>query len=224
MATPDERFTFEAGRGPVTATWAQPPKTSAVLALAHGAGGNLDGPFLVGCSRALNEAQIATMRFNFDYTEAGRKSPDSEGTLRAAWLAAFEAATARAGRLPVFAGGKSMGGRYASMCAADGMPAAGLVFLGYPLHAPGRPEKLRDAHLYPLTIPMLFVEGTRDPFVHPIEQLRKIVKKIGSNAEMHEIEGGDHSFRVKGVKNDDRQIGATIAATVAPFIHAHSGR
>ena len=221
MATPEERFTFEAGRGPVTATWAHPAKAKATLVIAHGAGGNLDGPFLVGCSRALNEAGIATMRFNFDYTEAGRKSPDAEGTLRKAWLAAFAEASRRSKRskLPVFAGGKSMGGRYASMCVADdAMPASGLVFLGYPMHPPGRPEKLRDAHLYGIEVPMLFIEGTRDPFVHPISQLREIVAKLKAPVQMHEIEGGDHSFRIKGADNDDRLIGATIASVVASFI------
>ncbi|MEX0991614.1 MAG: alpha/beta family hydrolase [Actinomycetota bacterium] len=224
MATPEERFTFESGtaRGPVTGAWADPGRAAAALVVAPGAGSDLDAPFLVGFTRALNDAGIATMRFNFPYKESGRKAPDPEATLRATWLAAFDAAAERAGAgVPVFAGGKSMGGRHASMCAADGMAAAGLVFLGYPLHAPGRPEKVRDAHLYGIEAPMLFIEGTRDPFVTPLDQLEGILAKLGDRAVLHEIPGGDHSFRVKGQKRDDREIGAELAPVAADFMRAH---
>jgi predicted alpha/beta-hydrolase family hydrolase len=121
------------------------------------------------------------------------------------------------GGLPILAGGKSLGGRIASMCVADGMPAAGLVFLGYPLHPPGKPERVRDRHLYDIRVPMLFLQGTRDPFAQgPL--LSKVLDKLGSRAELHAVEGGDHSFRVRGVKADDREIGAGLAAVAAPFV------
>ena len=110
-----------------------------------------------------------------------------------------------------------MGGRYASMCAADGMPAAGLVFLGYPLHPPKGAEKLRDEHLYRIEAPMLFLQGTRDPFARP-EKLEPVLKKLGKRAVHVPIEGGDHSFRVKGGTRDDVAIGAGLAPAVAAFI------
>src|SRR5438552_2940918 len=147
MTTPEERIAIGTERGAVTGAWARPDGAGAVLALAHGAGSTLDQAFLVGFTRALNDRGIATLRFNFRYSETGRKSPDPEPALRDVWLAGFEAAEGRSGGAAVLVGGKSLGGRMASMCVADGMPAAGLVFLGYPLHAPGKPEKLRDAHL-----------------------------------------------------------------------------
>ncbi len=224
MATPEQRLTFDSGtaRGPVTGAWAD-PGSRAVLVVAPGAGGDLDAPFLVGFTRALNGAGVATLRFNFPYREAGRKAPDPEATLRATWLAAFDTARERAGAgVSVFAGGKSMGGRYASMCVADGMAAAGLVFLGYPLHAPGRPEKVRDEHLYGIQVPMFFIEGTRDPFVSPLDQLKGILRKLGDRAELHEIVGGDHSFRVKGHTRDDREIGEDLAQIAAGFIRARA--
>ncbi len=224
MATPEQRFTFDSGtaRGVVTGAWADPGGPDAALVVAPGTGSDLDAPFLVGFTRALNDAGVSTLRFNFPYKEAGRKAPDPEATLRATWLAAFDAGRERVGAgMPVFAGGKSMGGRYASMCSADGMPAAGLVFLGYPLHAPGRPDKARDEHLYGIEAPMLFIEGTRDPFVNPLDQLKEILAKLGDRAVLHEIADGDHSFRVKGKKRDDREIGAELAPIVADFIREH---
>jgi predicted alpha/beta-hydrolase family hydrolase len=148
---------------------------------------------------------------------AGRRSPDPEASLRAAWNEAFDGVRAMAGDLPVLAGGKSLGGRIASMCVADGMEAAGLVFLGYPLHPPGKPDRLRADHLQRIEVPMLFLQGTRDPFAKP-ELLEKVVGKLGDRATLERVEGGDHSFRVRGVKADDRGIGASLAAVAAPFV------
>src|SRR3954466_13118779 len=139
------------------------------------------------------------LRFNFPYREAGRKFPDRPPAAISAWRAAMEAAAARSGGEPIWAAGKSFGGRMASMAVADGMPAAGLVYLGYPLHPPGKPEKLRDEHLYRIDVPMLFLQGTRDPFAKP-ELFVGVLKKLGSKAERVPIEGGDHSFRVPGKK------------------------
>ena len=144
MATPESRgriaVAVRGGRGRSGSVRAD---AAATLVVAHGAGAGMDHPFLAGFCRAMGEAGVATMRFNFPYVERGRRSPDPERVLRETWLAAFEAASQRADGRGVLAGGKSLGGRIASMCAADGMPAAGLVFLGYPLHAPGKTEKLR---------------------------------------------------------------------------------
>lgn len=207
-------------RGKVTGAWAGPPKAKFALVVAPGAGSDLDAPFLAGFTRSLNEAGIATLRFNFLYREAGRRAPDPEPALRAAWLAAFGEAKERVTpRTPVFVGGKSLGGRIASMCVADGMSAAGLVFLGYPLHPPGKPERIRDEHLYRIKVPMLFLQGTRDPFAKS-DLLAGVLKKLGKRAQHEAIEGGDHSFRVKGAKRDDREIGAELAPAAARFMKA----
>jgi len=222
VATPEERVSIEEGRVRVSGLYARPAKPAATLVIAHGAGAGMEHPFLAGFSRAMNDEGVATLRFNFVYIENGRRSPDPEGLLRETWIAAFAAATARAKSEPVWAGGKSLGGRLASMVVADGMPAAGLVFLGYPLHPPGKPERIRDAHLYEIGIPMLFLEGTRDPFA-TTELLAGVIEKLGQRAALVPVEGGDHSFNVRGVKRDAREVGASLAGTAAAFIRERSG-
>jgi hypothetical protein len=123
----------------------------------------------------------------------------------------------------VLVGGKSLGGRIASMCVADGMPAAGLVFLGYPLHPPGKPERIRDEHLYRIQVPMLFLHGTADPFARPT-LLAEVVRKLGERATLEQIEGGDHSFNVRGRRADAREVGASLAGLAAPFVRRIAGR
>jgi predicted alpha/beta-hydrolase family hydrolase len=113
-----------------------------------------------------------------------------------------------------------MGGRIASMAAAEGMAAAGLVFLGYPLHPSGRPEKIRDAHLDDVPVPMLFLQGSRDAFARP-ELLAAVIARLGPRAEYVEISGGDHSFRVPGGPRDGAAIGASLAEPAAAFIRRH---
>lgn len=108
----------------------------------------------------------------------------------------------------------------ASMAVAEGMPAAGLVFLGYPLHPPGKPDKVRDEHLYGLTLPMLFLQGTRDPFASP-ELLEAVVARIGPAATLQWREGGDHSFDVAGLKRSADDVGASLAGPAAAFLRAH---
>ncbi len=203
--------------GEVTAAWLDPGGTVATLVVAHGAGANLDHPFLTGFCRAMAGHGVATARFNFLYMERGRRSPDPEATLRETWLAAFEEARERSGGRPVLAGGKSLGGRIASMVVADGMPAAGLVFLGYPLHAPGKPERIRDEHLYRIRVPMLFLHGTSDPFAQ-IAVLRPVLRKLGRRATYAPLQGGDHSFNVRGGKKDAREVGAGLAEIAGPFV------
>ena len=137
-------------------------------------------------------------------------------------VAAERAADAGNPREPIWATGKSFGGRMASMAVADGMTAAGLVFLGYPLHPPGKPEKPRDEHLPAITVPMLFLQGTNDPFASPNAQLDEVARRVGSNAVVQWFEGGGHSFEVKGVKRSAAEIGASLAAPTAAFVRAHS--
>jgi predicted alpha/beta-hydrolase family hydrolase len=217
MSAVEERFTVDTGSQNVSAVFATPGAGSPVLVVAHGAGAGMDHPFLVGFARAANDLGVATMRFNFPYVDAGRRSPDTPAVAVGTWLAAFSAAADRAGDAVVAAGGKSFGGRMASLAVAEGMPAAGLVFLGYPLHAPGKPERIRDEHLYGIRVPMLFVEGTRDPFARA-DLLAGVLKKLGKVATLHSVEGGDHSFKVRGVKAEPREVGASLAPVAAGFV------
>ncbi len=222
MDMPEVRGSLGESRSAVSAAWIAPADPVAWLVVAHGAGAGMDHPFIVGFCRAMAEHGVATARFNFFYTNSGRRTPDPEAALRAAWNEAFTGVQAMADGVPVLAGGKSLGGRIASMCVADGMAAAGLVFLGYPLHPPGRLERLRAEHLERITVPMLFLHGTRDPFAQP-ERLATVLKGLGKRAEHVPIEGGDHSFNVRGVKADAREVGAGLAEHAGPFVRRVAG-
>jgi uncharacterized protein len=199
--------------------WIDPPEADVVLVLAHGAGSGMHTPFMTGFAEAAGRLGVATLRFEFPYMRAGRKAPDRAPVLVEAWNEAFAEGVAGASGRPVLAGGKSMGGRMASMAAAEGMPASGLVFLGYPLHPPGRPEKIRDAHLDAVPCPMLFLQGSRDAFARP-DLLAGVIARLGERARYVEIPGGDHSFRVPGGPRDGALIGASLAAPAATFAHA----
>ena len=169
------------------------------LLLAHGAGGGQKSRFMVDASRAMASRGITTATFDFPYMAAGRSVPDKAPVLEQSWRDAIEAARALDAfvGLPLFIGGKSMGGRIASHVAAqhiDGI--AGLIFLGYPLHPPGRPEQRRDAHLPDIREPMLFVQGSRDQF-GTAEDIRALLPRLKARAELFEVADGDHSFKVR---------------------------
>ena len=173
-------------------------RAGVTLMLAHGAGAGQKSPFLVRFATGLSARGIDAVTFNFSYIEHGRRAPDPNPKLEACYRAAI--ATVRdhekLGRNRLAIGGKSMGGRIASQVAAAGADdIAALAFLGYPLHPPGRPEELRAKHLTDIAAPMLFVQGSRDAFGTPAE-LRPILAKLDAPAELHVVEGGDHSFKV----------------------------
>jgi uncharacterized protein len=195
----------------------RPDDAVAMLVVGHGAGSPMTAPLLAGFCEAIADLGVATLRFDFPYMREGRRAPDRAPVLIEAYRDAFAEAQERAHGLPVLAGGRSMGGRMASMAVAEGMPAAGLVFLAYPLHPPGRPEKIRDAHLYDITVPMLFVQGTRDVFAQP-DLLADVLERIGARAELVTMEGGDHGFKVAGGQRDPRRIGQSLAAPAAAFV------
>src|SRR5215468_10266700 len=171
------------------------------LILAHGAGANQTSSFMVRFSTALAAHGIDTMTFNFVYTEEGRRLPDRNDKLESCYRTVIDAACAGkfnrdANRHKLVIGGKSMGGRIASQVAAAGYDdIAGLVFLGYPLHPPGRPDKLRSKHLPDIRAPMLFVQGSRDAFGTP-DELRPIIGQLKALADLCVVEDGDHSFKV----------------------------
>src|SRR5688500_17877766 len=164
------------------------------LVVAHGGGGGQGTPFMVRTATGLGGRGVITATFDFPYMTAGRHVPDRAQVLERAWRAAVDAARAELPGVPLFIGGKSMGGRIASHIAAQGCDdLAGLVFLGYPLHPPGRPEQRRDAHLPDIREPLLFVQGTRDAF-GTVEEIRGLLPRL-QDATVHEVAGGDHSFK-----------------------------
>ncbi len=173
--------------------------------------------FLVRFSTGLAARGIAAATFDFPYMAAGRKVPDRAPVLEACWSRAIGGARELFGSLPLFIGGKSLGGRMASHVAAQGgHPIAGLFFLGYPLHPPGNPEKRRDAHLPLIREPMLFVQGTRDEFGTSSE-IAALLPSL-HDATLHIVPGGDHSFKVRGSAAEKDAVLDSIADAVARWI------
>jgi predicted alpha/beta-hydrolase family hydrolase len=171
------------------------PNAGVTLILAHGAGAGQGSDFMIRFATGLSARGIDAVTFNFSYTEQGRRIPDPNRKLESCYRAVIERSRSHA-RNKLAIGGKSMGGRIASqVAAADADDVSGLVFLGYPLHPPGRPEELRAKHLTRIRIPMLFVQGARDAFGTP-DELRPIVQTLPL-AALHVVEGGDHSFKVR---------------------------
>ena len=174
-------------------TWYQAERPAATLVLAHGAGGGQKSAWMVKAACALAGRGITGATVGFAYMAAGKSVPDKAQVLEAAWREALESA----GAARVFIGGKSMGGRMATHIAAQGVGGiAGVVLLGYPLHPPGQPHKRRDAHLPQIQEAVLFVQGAADTFGTAAE-IRALLPTM-QNASLHVIEGGDHSFKVKG--------------------------
>jgi predicted alpha/beta-hydrolase family hydrolase len=175
----------------------RPADAACLLVLAHGAGAGMRHPFLEGYSRRLAERGVATLRYEFPYVQARRKRPDPSHVLESSVRDAIARAVEAADGLSLFAGGKSLGGRMTSRAAADGglVPVRGLVFLGFPLHPPGREGTERADHLQRVNLPMLFLQGTRDAFA-VLDLLRPVCGGLGGAAILHVIEGADHSFRV----------------------------
>jgi predicted alpha/beta-hydrolase family hydrolase len=168
------------------------------LVLAHGAGAGQLSPFLVSTAKGLASRGLSTATFDFAYMAAARRVPDRTPILEQSWRDAITAGRTELKGLPLFIGGKSMGGRIASHVASQGSAGtlAGLIFLGYPLHPPGRPDQRRDAHLPAIAEPMLFVQGSRDAFGSAAE-LGALMPSL-QQATLHVIDGGDHSFKIPG--------------------------
>ena len=217
MCSVSVEFTYETSRGPAAGVLHMRAGASVVVVLGHGAGSGMVSPFMAGIAGALADLGLAVALFDFPYMHAGRKAPDPAPALVETWRLARDAVAERTGGLPLVAGGKSLGGRIASMAVAEGMAAEALVFLGYPLHPPGRTDKLRRDHLGAVGVPMLFLQGSRDAFAQP-GLLAETVGSLGERATLVEVEGGDHSFRVPGGSRDGAAIGAGLAPAVARFV------
>jgi len=171
------------------------------VVLAHGAGGGQRHPFIVTIARRLAAHGIETVTFNFPYMEEKRRTPDRTETLEHCFRRVIDHVHGTNGRTLVI-GGKSMGGRLATQLAAQGAPIGGVFALGYPLHPPGKPDQLRVAHLPAITVPMLIVQGERDPFGTPRE-LEPVIAAMHTRVELEVVAGGDHSLAVRGRPSDE---------------------
>lgn len=195
-----ERTLAVDAKAQIGSVWARPQgwkrgSRSAVV-LAHGAGAGMDHEFISDFHLKLAHEGYLTVKFNFPYKHAGRRAPDRGPRLEAAFRKLLEAVRAYSPRpKQLFVGGKSMGGRIASQLAAQGEPMSGLFLLGYPLHPPHRPERLRSEHLPSIGCPALFIQGTRDALCR-LELLGPILSRQENPVRLQVIEGGDHSFNV----------------------------
>ncbi len=183
--------------GEVSALLLRPPDARLLYVVAHGAGAGMRHPFLESIAARLAERGVATLRYQFPYVERRARRPDPPEVAAATVRAAVEEAGRAAPGLPLVAGGKSFGGRMTSTAAAaEPLPGVrGLVFLGFPLHPPGRPGTTRAEHLDRVSVPMLFLQGTRDAFAD-LKLLQSVLKRLGKRATLRLVDGGDHSFRV----------------------------
>ena len=181
----------------VSGLWLAPEAPRACLVLAHGAGAGMTHRAMAAIAEGLCARSVATLRYQFPYMEKGRKGVDSPRVAQAAVRAAVAAARERSAQLPLFAGGKSFGGRMTSQAQAQSLLEAvrGLVFFGFPLHAAGKPSIDRAAHLSDVAIPMLFVQGTRDALAD-LELLQGAVGALGARATLQLVLDADHSFHV----------------------------
>jgi predicted alpha/beta-hydrolase family hydrolase len=213
--------------GELDALELRPARPEAYLLLAHGAGAGMRHAFMEAISPALAERGIATLRFQFPWMQRGEKRIDPAPLLHAAIRDALAETQRRAGTLPLFAGGKSLGGRMTSQVAAKGELAAarGIVFLGFPLHPAGKPGTERAAHLRDVEQPMLFAQGTRDALAE-LTLLRPVLEALGSRARLHLEDDADHAFHVrKKSGRDDAAVIESLADGVKTFVlEVGSGR
>ena len=202
-------------------------RAGVTLILGHGAGAGQTSSFMVSYATELASRGIDAVTFNFVYAERGRGGPDPNDKLEACYRAVIESVRThqklRGNKLAI--GGKSMGGRIASQVAASGVgELAALVFLGYPLHPPGNPEKLRAKHLADIKAPMLFVQGSRDTFGTP-DELRPIIRKLKPPATLYVVEGGDHSFKVpKSLGIAQQDVHGAVLDEVTRWLKESSGK
>ena len=201
------------GSESVSALLCVPAPAQACLVFAHGAGAGMEHGFMTSMAQALAARQVATLRYQFPYMERGSKRPDPPRIAHATVRAAVVEAGLRVATLPLFAGGKSFGGRMTSQAQAeaplDGV--RGLVFVGFPLHPAGKPSRERAAHLLEVACPMLFLQGTRDELAE-LPLLREAVAPLGDRATVRVIDDADHSFHVRARSGQtDEQVRATLA-------------
>jgi len=217
-----EPITIESAGIRVSGLLQAPRGARALYVLAHGAGAAMTHPFMTSVARELGERGIATLRYQFPYMEAGGKRPDPPKVAHAAVRAAVAAARTHLPKLPLFAGGKSFGGRMTSQAQAaaplEGL--RGLIFLGFPLHPAGKPSQERAEHLARVDVPMLFLQGTRDALAE-LDQLEPVCKSLGKRATLTLFADADHSFHVPAkTGRKDPQVRAEVLDALAAWIDA----
>ncbi len=217
-------FTASKNSGKVSGIVIMPEKAKLFLVLAHGAGADMHHSFMETFAGYLADEKIGTLRYNFPYTENKKKRPDFAPVLMETVRSAVKTARDFSGSLPVFAGGKSMGGRMTSMVASKAPleNVKGIVFIGFPLHPPGKPSTERSEHLFNVDVPLLFLQGTRDKLAEP-ELLKPVVKKLGDKAALHVIDGADHSFHMlKSSGRTDDSVLRELASTIGNWASSGS--
>jgi predicted alpha/beta-hydrolase family hydrolase len=205
----------------------EPPSIGAdegvVFVCAHGAGGNMNDRGLVQTANALRERGLGVVRFNFLYKEKKSGRPDAMPRLKECFSAVVARAREELAPKTLIIGGRSMGGRAGSMLAAEGFGCDGLLLLAYPLHPPGKPDQLRDAHLPAIKVPVICFNGTRDPFCTP-SLMEEVLKRVTTDWEMHWVEGADHSFHVpKSSGRTDAQVLAEIGDAAQAWVRREAG-
>ena len=205
--------------GEVSALLLKPEGARLLYVLAHGAGAGMRHPFLESMAGRLAERGIATLRYQFPYMERRARRPDPPAVAEATVRAAVEEAARAAPGVPLIAGGKSFGGRMTSSAQASApLPGVrGLVFLGFPLHPPGRPGDERAKHLSQVHIPMLFLQGTRDDFAD-LKLLQPLVQRLGGLATLHLVRDGNHSFKLpKRAGKTDTEVMAELVDAIVEW-------
>ena len=208
----------------VSGLWLRPPDAITALVLAHGAGAGMTHKAMEATAEGLAERGVATLRYNFAYMERGSRRPDSPAVAHAAVRAAVQRAQELAPDLPLFAGGRSFGGRMTSQAQAQHpLPGVrGLVFFAFPLHPPGKPGVERAAHLAQVAAPMLFLQGTRDEFATG-DLLEQSIASLGDRAALHRVEDADHSFHVPArTGRKDAQVLAEILDVARDWMAARA--
>lgn len=219
------RFEASEAAGEVSALLLRPPRARWLYVLGHGAGAGMRHPFMERITAELAARGVATLRYQFPYMEAGRRRPDHQPQLLATVRSAVAEAERLAGGLPLFAGGKSMGGRMTSLAEAREPLAGvvGLIFLGFPLHPAAKPDIDRSEHLAAVRQPMLFLQGDRDRLAE-LELLEPVCRGLGDDAELHIVTGGDHSFEVlKRSGRTEDEVMTELASTVAGWCEEVAG-
>ena len=211
--------------GPVSALVTRPKSARLALVLAHGAGAGMRHAFMEAIAGRLAARGVASLRYQFPYMEAGGGPPDPPSRLVATVRAAVDAGREHFADLPLFAGGKSLGGRMTSTAAAEGLLPGiqGVLFFGFPLHPPGRPGTARAGHLQQVSQPMLFLQGTRDTLAD-LDLLRPVCRDLGARARLHVVDGADHSFHVlKRSGRDDESVLDELADRGLEWMRAIAG-
>jgi uncharacterized protein len=208
------------GDATVSGLWLAPPGAKAAYVFAHGAGAGMAHKSMAAIAEGLGERGVATLRYNFLYMERGSKRPDAPALAHMAVRAAVAKTHEFAPKLPLFAGGKSFGGRMTSQAQAlDPLPnVSGLVFFGFPLHPAGKPSDERAKHLNDVTIPMLFLQGTNDALA-TLDFLKPVVKRPGKRTTLALFQDADHSFHVPAkTGRKDPEVLADILDTTAAWM------